>query len=130
MAIGAKIKLSLNILIDVAAIVYCILLWKYNHILHGIQDKYTTVIERVWHIVEEPHYYYYLFSGLVFVVLLLCISVYDFTWRNELGALIDISVILINVFLLIVLIHLYSDPVFTTFVVFATGGAVLTAAQS
>lgn len=114
---GAKEKIVANILIDAATIIYIIFLCKYNKVLYGIQAQYASKIVAAWHIVCEPDFFWYFILGAVFALVLILVSLWDFrTWR-EAGILETIVSIILNLIVLVVLLKVYSNPVFTAFVI-------------
>lgn len=111
-----KYKIFVNIGIDIAAIVFTIFLSRYNKVLYEIQSNYSSKIEQSWHIVGEPRFFRYLIGGALFALVLVLISLWDYRSRYELGVA-TLFVIVVNIAVLIALIVVYSNPVFTAFVV-------------
>ncbi len=126
---GTKIKIGLDVGIDIGTVIYIFLLSRYNKILYEIQEKYTNVFIQAVHIVEEPNYYGYLIAGAVFVILLIFVSVKSYRAREEIGILGVMIMIVINIILLISLLIVYSNPVFTAFATMSTVAGVGSAAS-
>lgn len=116
MSDSTKVKIGLNIGVDVITIIFILLLCRYNKILYKIQVAHPNKIEQALYIMGEPNYVIYLIFGAVFVLLLVCISIWDIKCWQELEWKMFV-LILANVILLLLLIHIYSNPIFTSFVI-------------
>ena len=115
-----KIKIGISLGIDIATIIFIFLLRRYNQVLYEIQSKYTNKLMQSFYIVGEHDFLKYFIGGLIFAALLIFISVKDYKSRDEIGSGIALILIFINAFLLVTLIIVYANPVFTSMVVVLT----------
>jgi len=115
-----KIIIGINLGIDIAAIIFIFLLRRYNQVLCAIQSKYTNKLMQSFYIVGEHDFFKYFVGGLIFAALLIILSVKDYKSRDEIGSGLALILIFINAFLLITLIIVYANPIFTSMVVVFT----------
>lgn len=123
-----KLKIALNAAADIMVGIYILRLLNYNKILEEIQSVYDNKILQAWKVVGEPDFLYYLVGGAVSALALIAISLFDYRIRDEMGVKIVVVHIVIHVIVLIWLLVVYSNPIFTTFVtVLASAGIALAA---
>lgn len=127
-----EFKLDKYIVIEaflfVATIVYTIFLGQYKIELRAIQNMYSTTLERAFAVVGEPHYFNYLFTGLLFIALLIGFTIVSFNKNPNIT--ISIVTLVINIVLLIVLLTVFMDPILTSAAIVLLCGGVFAWTQS
>lgn len=108
-----KFSIAIHIIVWISSIVYTVLLNGYNKILHEIEEKYENAIQRAWEISKEQYFWTYFCVGLVLAIILIACMGFCIRNREELGILM-IFLVLLNIAVLIGMLIIYSNPVFTT----------------
>ena len=92
-----------------ASLAYIIALAFYKHWLHSQYDVMNgSLIERAFATAGKPWYWFFLLTGFAFIILLVCMGVQ----------------------LIVILVTVFWDPIFTTFVVLAFVAGTSAAAMS
>jgi len=121
-----KKEIAANIVVDIIALIYIFRLWQYNKLLYEVQAQYSSKIEQAFNVIKVSGFFSYLLCGIICASLLIAISVFIFKRRSDIGLTPVCVTILGNLLVLIVLIIVFSNPIFTTIVtVITAGGAML-----
>lgn len=131
MADKIKLRIVFHIVIIVSVIIFICFLMQYNVLLHEIEIQYTGKFIQAFYMIQEPDFFRYFVGGICAGAVLISVSISDFLHRDEYGIHLTIISILVNVIVLIILIIVYSNPVFTSFMaVVGTGGVIIAAWNS
>lgn len=96
-------------------------LYKYNQILHEIQERFPNMIQQTIEIAQETNYINYLSGGFFFVFILIGYTVLVFKARLGMSGLV---ILCINFVLLVVLLIIFWNPVLATFACLLLGGGI------
>ena len=95
---------------------YIIALAFYKHWLHSQYDVMNgSLIERAFATAGKPWYWFFLLTGFAFIILLVCMGVHLF--RKDKSVLGNLVGLILNIVLIVILVTVFWDPIFTTFVV-------------
>ena len=76
-----------------------------------------SLIERAFATAGKPWYWFFLLTGFAFIILLVCMGVHLF--RKDKSVLGNLVGLILNIVLIVILVTVFWDPIFTTFVVLA-----------
>ena len=112
-----------------ASLVYIIALAFYKHWLHSQYDVMNgSLIERAFATAGKPWYWFFLLTGFAFIILLVCMGVHLF--RKDKSVLGNLVGLILNIVLIVILVTVFWDPIFPTFVVLAFVAGTSAAAMS
>lgn len=120
----AKVKIALNIVLEITVIIYTFFLKHYNEALNKIREQYENVFLQAWNVVAEERFWGYCIVGAILAIVLFVVSRKNYRSRNELEK-VWIILIVLNMLLLIELMIVYSNPVFTSLVICVIGIIIL-----
>ena len=101
-----------------ASLAYIIALAFYKHWLRSQYDVMNgSLIERAFATAGKPWYWFFLLTGFAFIILLVCMGVHLF--RKDKSVLGNLVGVILNIVLIVILVTVFWDPIFTTFVVLA-----------
>lgn len=120
--------IGINGVIGIITIIYIIFLNVFNEKLFEIQQQYDSAIVRAYKTAQVPGFYNYFVIGIVLVVILIIEQIWNFNNENAERLIIGIIIIL-NVALLILLVVTFANPIFTTVVIIAGLGVMLSKAS-
>lgn len=112
-----------------ASLAYIIALAFYKRWLHSQYDVMNgSLIERAFATAGKPWYWFFLLAGFAFIILLVCMGVHLF--RKDKSVLGNLVGLILNIVLIVILVTVFWDPIFTTFVVLAFVAGTSAAAMS
>lgn len=112
-----------------ASLAYIIALAFYKHWLHSQYDVMNgSLIERAFATAGKPWYWFFLLTGFAFIILLVCMGVHLF--RKDMDKPGNLVGVILNIVLIVILVTVFWDPIFTTFVVLAFVAGTSAAAGS
>ena len=101
-----------------ASLAYIIALAFYKHWLRSQYDVMNgSLIERAFATAGKPWYWFFLLTGFAFIILLVCMGVHLF--RKDMDKPGNLVGVILNIVLIVILVTVFWDPIFTTFVVLA-----------
>ena len=112
-----KIKCLINIIADIGTIIFLCFVWKYNQRLIKIQDHYSDILQKAFHVVNEPNFHFIMVAGVIIVAILIILSIWVFSLRHEIKMIYVIILIFLHLIMIIALIEAYSNPIFTSFAI-------------
>ena len=90
--------------------------------------KHGSLIERAFATAGKPWYWFFLLTGFAFIILLVCMGVHLF--RKDMDKPGNLVGVILNIVLIVILVTVFWDPIFTTFVVLAFVAGTSAAAMS
>lgn len=125
-----KIKCLINIIADIGTIIFLCFVWDYNQRLIKIQDRYDNILQKAFHVVNEPHFHFIMVAGIIIVAILIILSVWVISLRHEIKMIYVIIFILLHLIMIFALIEAYSNPIFTSFAVVVGFSGLIIASRS
>lgn len=105
-----------EIVISVIVVIFIYFLSRYKLVVTEIQKSCAGTLEQAYAVVSEPNYFKYLFVGTTLTVILVGFSLTYIKYGNN--SLNKIIISSINILLLILLVIVFKDSIFTIMVVF------------
>jgi len=126
-----KEMLIINGIIDLVVVIFCVFLHSFCQGLLKIREQYKDdIFLEITNIIKADGYLFYLIGGLVCAAALIFFCVWWFKRIRGIEMFFTVCIaLLVNIMIFVILIGVFWDPVFTTFLLFlGMGYAALNAA--